>query len=220
MVIILSDSINYIYQLVVLSDQQYNTRSYVIFHHRRQGTFWTFCSFQNKSSIYRGRSTCAFCHFLSLPAISSHPEVLDLASTGVNPLHTVSSNWPLSVLEVVFTPSMVFSCVQLKAAERGWTKIESELYFLLSCQSIERWKFCICDLSRRNIVHNFTCQQKFPEAAMPAWTRKKCHSTFTNGFQPERPLTSWKVYVLEMFYTKQLQNQYCETVVSFYVLLT
>lgn len=162
----------------------------------------------------------AFCHFLSLPAVSSHPEVLDLASTGVNPLHTVSSNWPLSVLEVVFKPIMVFSCVQLKAAERGWTKIESELYFLLSCQSIERWKFCICDLSRRNIVHNFTCQQKFPEAAMPAWTRKKCHSTFTNGFQPERPLTSWKVYVLEMFYTKQLQNQYCETVVSFYVLLT
>lgn len=104
----------------------------------------------------------AFCHFLSLPAMSSHPEVLDLASTGVNPLHTVSSNWPLSVSEVVFKPSMVFSCVQLKAAERGWTKIESELYFLLSCQSIERWKFCICDLSRRNIVHNFTCQQKFP----------------------------------------------------------
>lgn len=33
-----------------------------------------------------------FCHFLSLPAMSSHPEVLDLASTGVNPLHTVSSN--------------------------------------------------------------------------------------------------------------------------------
>lgn len=120
-------------------------------------------------------SRLSFCHKMSWKVNNGDPTV-----------RFYSFNTPIPCFEEYISFSIIedeemqqiwtFCSFQHKYTEQDVEIDNMSFHKLLSADESFTYR-----LWRRNIVHNLTCQQRFLEAAMLAWTGRTCHSTSANS---------------------------------------